>query len=97
MMPMASAGASSALSMMTMSVPTAGAMLHLLFHLFHPLPVAPHNIPYMFYPIEIHLQLIDLSQYIVKSRNLGISYRNRIPGPIVLLLRHHLRLLGEIV
>jgi hypothetical protein len=48
-------------------------------------------------PIKIHLQFVNLPQYIVEPRNLRIRNRNRIPGPVVLLLSHHLRLLTQII
>jgi hypothetical protein len=51
----------------------------------------------MSYPVEVHLQLINLPYYVVKSRNLGIRYLYRIACPVVLLLCHHLGLFGEIV
>ena len=83
---------------MTVSMSMArAAMLQLLLHLRHPLPIAPHNIPNMSYPIKIHFQLVNLPQYIVEARNLGISNRNRIPGSVVLLLSHHLRLVTQII
>lgn len=33
----------------------------------------------------------------MKPRNLRIRHRNRVPGPVILLLGHHLRLIGEVV
>lgn len=76
---------------------TGAAMLNLALHVLHPLPIAPHNIPNMSNPIKIYLQLINLPQDLVEAGNLGISSRNRIARPVVLLLRHHLRLLREVV
>jgi hypothetical protein len=84
-------GASSALSMMVMPMPPAGAAaLNLLLHILHPLPVSPYYVPNMPYPIKINLQFVDLPQYIVEPGYLGISDRNRIACPVVLLLRYHL-------
>ena len=73
-----------------MSVTAARVTVLQLLHLLHPLLIAPHNIPNMSYPVEIHLQCVNLRQYVVKSRNLGIWYGNRIASPVVLLLCHHL-------
>lgn len=80
--------------MMAMPVPiTRSGILNLLFHLLHSLSVAPDNISDMSYPIEINLQLINLAQNIMKSRNLRIGDGYRIPRSVILLLSYHLRLL----
>ena len=79
-----------------MSVTARAATLQLLFHLLNPLPITPHNVSYMSYPVKIDLQLINLPQYVVKSRNLGVCNLDRIACPVVLLLCHHLGLLGEV-
>ena len=88
--------ASRALPMVAMSMSgTWATLLNLPLHLLHPLPITPHNIPYMSNPIEIKLQLIDLPQYIMKSCNLCIGYGNCVASSIILLLHHYLRLFRE--
>jgi hypothetical protein len=51
----------------------------------------------MSYLIKIILQLVNLPQYIMKSCNLCIGNRNRVPGSVILLCCHGIRLLGEVV
>jgi len=76
---------------MAMSVPMArAAMLNLLVHLFHSLPVTPHNISDMSYPVKVDLKLINLPQNVVKAGNLSICHRNRIACSVVLLLHYSL-------
>jgi hypothetical protein len=83
---------------MSMPMPTARtAVLNLLLHFLYPLSVGSNNIPDIAYPIKIRLQLIDLPQNFMKSRDFGIRNRNRIACSVVLLLCHHLRLLAQIV
>ena len=49
------------------------------------------------YAIEVHLQLVNLPQYLVELGDLLVGHCNRVAGAVVLLLGHHLRLFGEIV
>ena len=69
---------------------TRAAALQLLLHLLNPLPIAPHNVSDMPYPVEVHLQLINLPQYVVEVRNLRIRHGNCIARSVVLLLCNHL-------
>jgi hypothetical protein len=73
------------------------ASLNLSLHLFHSLPIRPHNISNMSYLIKVFFQFVNLPQYIVEARNLGVCQSDRITRPVVLLLHNDLGLLSKIV
>jgi hypothetical protein len=97
-MMMTPARASRALAVpVSVSAAARTAVLQLLFHFLNSRPVTPHNISYMSYSVEIHLQLINLPQYIVKPLYFLICHLNRISGSIILLLSHDGRLIRQVL
>lgn len=71
--------------------------IQLPFQFLDSRPIPPDNIPDMSYAIEIHLQLVNLPQYLMEARNLRVRNLNGIARPVVLLHDHRLALLRQVV
>lgn len=65
--------------------------------LLHALPIPPHDIAYMPYPIELDLELLDLRHDHMKPPNLGIRVIDEVARRIVVDHGNDLRLLSQVV
>lgn len=84
------------MSVTTTSIPPrSGTLLHPSLHILHPGPEALHNLLQPGHPLPILLQLVDLPHNPIQPLNLRIRNLDRIPGAVILLLRHHRALLRQ--
>lgn len=71
--------------------------LQLALQLLDPLPVSPHDIPYMLDAVEVELQFVHLCQDVVVPADLGVGIVDEVSGRIVYRHGDDLRLLAQVV